>query len=211
MVPASASGRRVDECADRRDRGVPSTTSTRDGSPPFTRGRSVRKLRVMDDPDHRSATSGPSGHDRRPSGRRQSDRARGGARPHRTAPGPPGRRGGGRLRRSDPRGPDLRPARAGDRHPHAPLVQPGGHRRRQGGAAPPSGHRRRHPLAVRRSRVRRLPAGRRLGRLRVPPEGPHRRGQPAGRRHPGGGHRRHGARSRPSSRRCCGRLPPMAG
>ena len=58
-----------------------------------------------------------------------------------------------------------------------PQLPERGHRRRQGGAQAPPGHRGRDPLAVRRPRVRRLAARRRRGGLRVPPEGPHRRGQ----------------------------------
>ena len=83
----------------------------------------------------------------------------------------------------------------GHRHPDAAGVQPRGHRRRQGGAQAASGDRRRDPLPVRRPRVRRVPPGRGLGRLRVPLEGPHRAGRSAGRRDPVRGHRRERARS----------------
>ena len=73
------------------------------------------------------------------------------------------------------------------RHPHAPQLPAGGHRRLQGDPQAPSGHRRRHPVPVRRPGLRHLaPLGGRR-RLRLPAEGPHRRGRPARPGHPGGG------------------------
>ena len=91
------------------------------------------------------------------------------------------------------------PQRPRHRHPHAAVVQPRRHRRREGGAQAPPRHRHRDPLAVRRPRVRRRAARRRLGRLRLSLEGQPRPGQPTDRGDPHGRDRRH--RPRPVDRR----------
>ena len=114
-----------------------------------------------------------------------------------------GRRGGRRLRRARQRRRGHPAAGARHRHPDAADLPARGHRRRPGGAQAPSRHRGRGAVPVRGPRVRGLAAGRGLGRLRLPAEGPGRRGQPARRRDPGGGDRRH--RPGPVDRRGAGR------
>ena len=88
------------------------------------------------------------------------------------------------------------------RHPHAAELPAGGHRRGQGAPQAPPRHRRGRPVAVRRPRLRHRPARRRRRRLRLPPQGPGRRGQPARPGRPRGGDRRLGAR--PEDRRGAG-------
>ena len=134
--------------------------------------------------------------------RRQPDRARGRPGAHRAGSGPACGGGGRRLRRGHQRHRRHRAAGPGHRRADAAVVPPRGHRRGQGGAQALPGHRRRGAVAVRRPRVRGLAAGRGLGRVRLPAEGPGRRGQPARRRDPQRGHRRH--RARPRDRRGAG-------
>ena len=139
---------------------------------------------------------------RRVPGRRQRDRARGRPGPARAAGrSARGRRGRG-LRRPGGGSAGHPAPRAGDRHPHAPGLPAGGHRGRPRGPPALPGHRCGHPVPVRRSRVRHLPGGRGRRRLRLPAQGPHRRGQPAGRCGAGRGHR--GYCPRPFHRRCPG-------
>ena len=109
------------------------------------------------------------------------------------------RRRGRRLRRVGGRGRGRQPRRHRHRHPDAPDLPARRHRGGQGGAQAPPRHRCRRAVAVRRPGVRRRPAGRGLRRLRLPPQGPAGRGRRTGRRHPGGGDRRH--RARPGHRR----------
>ena len=85
-----------------------------------------------------------------------------------------------------------RAAGPGHRHPDAPVVPERGHRRRQGSAQAPPRHRRHRALPVRRPRVRDRAACRGFGRLRLPAQGQSGRGQPARRRDPQRGERRHG-------------------
>ena len=103
------------------------------------------------------------------------------------------------LRRAGRRRRGGGPAGGRHRHPHAAALPARGHRRAQGDPQAPPRHRRRDPQPVRRPRVRDLAAGRGRGRLRLPAEGPHRRGRPAGSGDPRGRDRRLGAR--PGDRR----------
>ena len=89
------------------------------------------------------------------------------------------------------------------RHPHAAELPAGGHRRGQGAPQAPPRHRRGRAVAVRRPRLRHRPARRRRRRLRLPPQGPGRRGRPARPGRARGGDRWLGAR--PEDRRGAGR------
>ena len=71
------------------------------------------------------------------------------------------------------------PQGRGVRHPHAAALPARGDRRLQGDPQAPPRHRRRHPVPVRRPRLRHRAALRGRRRLRLPPQGPHRRGRSA--------------------------------
>ena len=129
--------------------------------------------------DH-TTPAGPADH--RLPRRRQPDRARGRAGAAPAAARPRAWSAGRRLRRADRRRRRRRPQVLVTDIRMPPSFQREGIDAAKEMRKRHPGHRRRRALPVRRPRVRDLAAGRGRGRLRLPAEGPHRRGQPAGRR-----------------------------